>query len=280
MKPRRSLLITLCSIFLACTLFLALSFAGEARPVSAQTMAYIRVIHASPDIGTVDVFVDGTKLLSNFQFASVTNYVPLPTGMHKVQIALIGKGISAAVMTQMLSVDTGIAYTVAALGTNATKFSLAIFKDNNSVTGNGAKVRIYHLSPGTGSAHVALNNNTLVTGLSYEQASNYIAVSTGSYTFRVTVAPANITLSTTLKPWTVTSVFAVGELNGSPSFRLISSQEPGIPGMPQTGSDPTPQAGHSQSRNYWPLAFLGLLLLALLALASKNTVRRVVRRWQ
>src|SRR2546428_10755546 len=63
------------------------------RPVSADSTAFVRVIHASPDIGTADVFVDGSKLLSSFQFGAVTDYVQVPTGPHKVQIALIGKGI-------------------------------------------------------------------------------------------------------------------------------------------------------------------------------------------
>jgi hypothetical protein len=91
----------------------------------------VRAIHASPDVGTADVFVDGAKLLSSFQFGAVTSYVAVPAGPHKVQIALVGKGINAAVISETLAVSPGVAYTVAAVGTQATGLSLEVFVDNN-----------------------------------------------------------------------------------------------------------------------------------------------------
>src|SRR5690348_12653387 len=81
---------------LALLVFMA-PWGGHAR---AATPAYIRVIHASPAVGTADVFVDGNMLLSSFAFGSVTGYAPIPPGPHKVQIALVGKGIGAAVITE------------------------------------------------------------------------------------------------------------------------------------------------------------------------------------
>src|SRR5690348_8966282 len=97
-----------------------------ALPVSAQTQSpsFVRIIHASPDVGTADVFLDGSKLLSSFQFGAITDYASIPAGPHKVQIALVGKGINAAAITETLTVSPGVAYTVAAIGTNATGLSL------------------------------------------------------------------------------------------------------------------------------------------------------------
>src|SRR5260370_38415545 len=86
-----------------------------ARPWVA-TPAYIRVIHASPAVGTPDVFVDGNLLLSSFAFGAVTDYVPLPAGPHKAQIALVGKGIGAAALTQPLDVQPGVVDTPTAIG--------------------------------------------------------------------------------------------------------------------------------------------------------------------
>ena len=42
-------------------------FGMQKQNASAQSPSFVRVIHASPDVGTADVFVDGTKLLSSFQ---------------------------------------------------------------------------------------------------------------------------------------------------------------------------------------------------------------------
>src|SRR5437867_1939811 len=114
------------------------AFVGmQVRPVAAAgTWSFVRVIHASPDAGTVDLFVDGKKVLSSFQFAGLTGYTPVTVGTHKIQIAAIGTGPNAAVLTQTLTFQANTSYTVAGLGTKQTGFSFQIFVDDNSISGN------------------------------------------------------------------------------------------------------------------------------------------------
>lgn len=267
MKLKRSLAFLVCRMSIICGIFALLAFFGtQTLPVLASGTAFVRIIHATPDVGTVDIFVDGSKLLSNFQYATVTGYVPIPSGAHMVQIALIGKGANAAVITQTISVSPGGVYTVAALGRAATGFSLNVFSDNNIVssTGNTAKVRVYHLSPGTGAVNVTNGNATVITGLTYTQASNYVTVPAGMYTFDVTTTPnTTLPVPTDLKPWTVTSVFAVGLLNATPKLQIVSTQVPGTPGLPSTGSDPNlhPASVNSQPLMPWLVSFLALVVV-------------------
>jgi len=248
------------------------------RPASvyAADMAYIRVIHASPDVGIVDVFVDGHKLLSNFQFGVVTPYVPLPVGGHKIQIGLIGTGVNAAVITQTITVSAGTPYTVAALGTKASGFSLSVFTDNNVVSTKDAKVRIYHLSPNASGVNISNGSSTLASGLTYQTASKYINIASGSYTLNATVpASQALSLNTNIKPWTVTSVFAIGVVNGSPAIQLISAQVQGVPGMPGTGSDPEAVVGsNTQSLGPWMFALVFFLVIVA-GCATRHYVTRV-----
>src|SRR5256884_5452559 len=119
-------------------------FSIQAKPASAATSpSFVRIIHASPFVGTADVFVDGSKLLSSFAFGAVTDYAAVPPGPHKVQIALVGKGIGASVITQTLSVSPGVAYTVAAIGTQAAGLSLEVFVDDNRQAPGQAKLPVY-----------------------------------------------------------------------------------------------------------------------------------------
>ncbi len=246
----------------ASTLFL---FWGmPVRHVAAANPSYVRVVHASPDIGTATVFVDGNMLLNNFQFGTVTPYAPIPAGPHKVQVGLIGTGPGAATITQTIQVQPGTPYTVAALGTVATGFSLQVFADDNLVASGNAKVRVYHLSPGTGTVNVTTNGNTVIHALSYKQASNYLSVPSGSYTFDVNASESNTTLplSETLSSNTVTSVFAIGLLNGTPKIQFVSAQVNGLPGVPGTGSDPNYRAAPDfvQPPVFWLPEILVLLL--------------------
>ncbi len=257
-------------------LALIASFGIQAKPASAAMPAFVRVVHASPDIGTADVFLDGNRVLSNFAFATVTDYVTIPPGPHKVQVALIGKGAGASVITQTLSVQSGVAYTVAGIGTKATGFSLEAFIDSNQIATGMAKVRVYHLSPGTGMVSVSTDGSTVISGLAYEQASNYVTIAPGSYTFDVTATQPSTTLpvATTLNANMVTSIFAVGVFDGTPQLQSVTAQVAGVPGLPPTGSDPNAAPGNSQPLAPWLFVALVLLVVG----AGVATRRRALAR--
>ncbi len=217
--------------------------------------------------------MDGIKLLSSFQYATISNYLPLPAGSHNIEIALIGKGVDAPVIMQTVPVSTGKAYTVAALGMQSTKsLSLEVFDDNNSILGNTAKVRIYHLSPGTGALDATENMHEVIHSISYLQASDYIFIPAGPHTFNVSTPPAKapVAVSAVIKPWTVTSIFAIGLLNSDPHLRFVTTQVTGVPGLPQTGSAPIAQPKSSQI-----FIFVGVAVLAslLIIVASRNYYR-------
>lgn len=254
------------------------TFAASANP--AASPSFVRVIHASPDVGTADVFVDGSKLLSSFAFGTVTGYASIPPGPHKVQIALVGKGIGASVITQTLDVSAGTAYTVAAIGTKATGLSLEVFVDNNFISPGTTKFRVYQLSPDAGSVSVAAGHVTLLNGVSYRDASNYLSIGAGVQTFQVSSPSNNATLSasTTLKANTVSSLFVVGMFNGAPESALVTSQAQGLPGAPNTGSDPNvaAQTNAVLPSSPWtaPLGVASLLLIVCAVFLRRVSVKR------
>ncbi|HEV2583960.1 MAG TPA: DUF4397 domain-containing protein [Ktedonobacteraceae bacterium] len=258
---------------------------GPRSTASAQPAAnpsFVRVLHASPFVGTADVFVDGAKLLSSFAFGAVTGYATVPAGPHKVQIALVGKGIGAAALTQVLTVSPGFAYTVAAIGTSASNLSLQVFVDDNLLSPGTAKLRVYQLSPDGGTVTVSAGGKTLLSGIGYQNASNYAVVAAGSYTFNVDSPANNATLTTSaaLAANTVDSLFVVGMFNGTPKSELVSSQAQGLPGLPNTGSDPNAisQIGSAQpfapSPWSWPLGIASLLIIGCGVYLRRVTAKR------
>ena len=46
-------------------------FTTKVQKASADTPAFVRIIHASPYVGTADVFLDGQPLLTSFAFSSL-----------------------------------------------------------------------------------------------------------------------------------------------------------------------------------------------------------------
>ena len=257
-------LITFCALFA----LLALLGSHTLPAYAATTPSFIRLINASPDVGTTDVFVDGAIFLENARFASVTNYLQLPSGPHNVELALIGKGVGAAVLEQKLSVQPGIAYTVAAIGTKSTGFSLRVFVDDNRMAIGKATVRVYNLSPGSGALSVTTGGNPLIDPVSYQQASNYQRLAAGLYTFTFNSSQSALALvdKVTLKTNMVTSLFLVGMLHGIPPLQVVHVQVKGLPSLlAGTGSDPNSLP--ISSSEFAPLAALSLGVLALAGIA-------------
>jgi Domain of unknown function (DUF4397) len=276
MKARHSplLLVRRISLVLALFAFVAL-FAVQAEPAAADSPSHLRVIQASPDIATVAVFVDGKVLLSTFTFAAVTDYATIPAGPHKIQVATLGFGTRAAAISQTLSVNPGLAYTVAAVGTKSTGLSLEVFTDDNRLSTAMAKVRIYHLASATGAMSVSTGTKALISGLSSQHASNYLTLPAGSYTFnlQLTKPETRIPVSATLQANTVTSIFVVGDLfTGAQRLQLVTKQVPGLPGQPQKGghSNAGIVPGGSQPLMPWfPLAVVVLVLLIVIGISLR-----------
>jgi Domain of unknown function (DUF4397) len=236
----------------------------------ADNSAYLRIVHSSPFVGTADVFVDGQPLLTSFEFASITDYVSLPPGPHKVQISLVGKGINAAALTQNLTVEEGKVYTVAALGTSADHLSLQAFEDDNRLDPSQARVRIYQLSPDAGSLDVSVGGASSVTGMKYPTASEYVHTDAKPVTFtlmnsKYSLPPLTATVSTQV----ITSVFIVGEFNGTPKAQWVYKQSQATPGMPNTGNDPSPIAYSVE-----PIFTLSCLLISCALVLSLITLRK------
>ncbi len=249
--------------FVLLALLLLLGTQTLPASASAASPSFVRLVNAAADVGTVDIFVDGTKFLSNEQYGSVTDYLQLPSGQHKVQVALIGKGIGASVIAQTLSVQAGTAYTVAALGIKSTGYSLKVFVDNNLMAVGMTKVRFYDLSPGAYSLSVATGGLTIPKALSYTQASNYLELPAGLYTFTLHGSQPAFTVldQVTLKTNMVTSIFIVGVFHGTPPLLFIHIQVKGLPHMSGTGSDPNTLPINTSLFNPvapWPMGMLAL----------------------
>lgn len=227
------------ALFLCSVCALTGFFFIPASSAQAATPAFVRIIHASPFVATADVFVDGSPFLTSFAFGAIAGYASVPAGQHKVQIALAGKGPTGAALTQVLAVQPGGVYTVAATGTNPANLALKVFADSNLATHGMSKVRIYQLTPDAGWISV-LDDGQWMAGAGYQNATGYLTLAPGTTTF--TLASASISrslsLSTTLQANMVTSVFSIGMFNGEPKAKLVIAQTSALPGLPQTGSNP------------------------------------------
>jgi hypothetical protein len=260
------------SIILIAAISLLLTlFIGPMRSASAESPTFVRVVNASPDASVTSIFVDGKEIVHNFQFGTVTAYVTIPAGNHRWQMAAIGKGPGASSMSEMVRCDPGVAYTIFSYGTQKTGIKLGMFMDDNALATGSAKVRVYHLASQTGSVDVSANTTSLVNGLTYPNASSYVLLPSGAYTFHMAGATSS-SVSSTMPSGTIESIFLINKSSGN-QVQVVTAQEKGLPTLPNTGSDPYATDG-TVSRHLLPIGGLALVVIILSGLIFFGSSRR------
>ena len=154
-------------------------------PVAAQAAeARVRVVHASPDAGPLDVLIDGKVMLTALLFQNVSEYLPLPTGAHQITVVPTGQNASAAIFRLDLAAQPERAYTVATIGLKRTNtLTSDVYDDSLVLPPPGhAMIRLIHASPDAPGIDVAVKGCTTLFGnVNYLHSTEYLAVSAGAY---------------------------------------------------------------------------------------------------
>jgi hypothetical protein len=160
---------------------------GTATP--GETAA-VRVAHMSPNAPNVDVYVDGSAVLEDVPFGTVSGYLEVPAGERQVEITAAGDP-ETVVFEGALPVEAGTEYTVAAVGEIGDMadepFEPLVLTDDNSEVGDDtARVRLVHASPDAPAVDVTLasSGDALYDGLAYGE-SEYVEAPAGDYTLEV-----------------------------------------------------------------------------------------------
>ncbi|SEO97518.1 Tat (twin-arginine translocation) pathway signal sequence [Halogranum amylolyticum] len=149
--------------------------------------AAVRVVHASPDAPNVDVYVDGSKVLSDVPFRAVSDYLSLKAGTYTVKITAAGDPETVAFEGDVTVEDAD--YTVAAVGElSEDTFAPLVLEDAPSAPAEGkAQVRLVHASPDAPAVDVTVKGAdlTLFDDVEFGEHSDYVEVPAGDYTLEV-----------------------------------------------------------------------------------------------
>ncbi|MFC0522000.1 DUF4397 domain-containing protein [Pontibacillus salicampi] len=238
--------------FFSMVLTVILALGATAGTVSAdhhaEDKAMVRVLHASPDAPAVDVYVDGNAVVEGAEFKASTDYLKLGSGEHNVEIYAAGtKGEQDPVISQSLTVEAGMAYTVAAIN-KLDNLELKVVQDSMSVTEGMTKVRVGHLSPDAPTVNVGLmDGKDLFSGASFPMVTDYKELEPSTYDLEIRTEDGTQVLDlsgTTLEKNTVYSVFAV---NTADNLEVLVLKDYTLmpDSMPQTGMGGTAQDSSS-----------------------------------
>jgi hypothetical protein len=253
--------------------------------VAAADEARLRVLHGSPDAPAVDVYADGTKVLSDVPFGAISDYLTVPAGDHQVQVFAAGT-TTGAVIDATVTLEAGASYTVAA--TNAlAAIEAQVIVDAPATTAGAALVRAIHLAADAPAVDVAPRgaaaDAAVVTNLTYPDATDYLSLDAGSYDLDVRLAGTTTVAlelpALDVAAGTAYSVFVIGSAAdpaiGGNALQAVVAVDGTAPAatMPPTdalGTDATPTVAGGT-------AFAAALLL-LAAVAGGSVTALVLAR--
>ena len=217
-----------------------------AAPVAAASDAMVRVLHASPDAPAVDVWVDDSKVLTDVAFKGLSSYLALPAGAHHIVVVATGT-TTPALIDATPTFDSGVKYTVAAIGPAAT-VSPKVFVDDGTTVAGSAKLRVIHLSPDAPAVDVAVAGqapaDAAVKNLSYPDATGYLTLPPATYDFEVrltgTTTVALPLSGVALAGGTNYTVFAVGLASPDAPAGQALSAVVGVDGVAAPATDTVP----------------------------------------
>jgi hypothetical protein len=153
------------AIALPCTLALV-ACGTTAGDDDGDAPARVRVVHASPDAGGVDVHAEGTTtpLISNLRYGEVTPYLELEPGTYNLQVRPTGRLDAPLYETGDITLEIGAEITAVATGfaesTDADdRFRILALKDAFTDAGAGARVRIVHASADAPTVGIDVGND-------------------------------------------------------------------------------------------------------------------------
>ena len=132
-------------------------------PAFAAGDAMVRVTHASPDAGAVDVCVNGKAAFKDLEFGKTTEYAKLPAGAYDVQVYPAGSNCQGTpvIDAKGLKLDAK-AYTVMAIG-KAAEIKPLVLVDNLTAPAAGkTHVRFVHASPDAPAVDITTKDGTKV----------------------------------------------------------------------------------------------------------------------
>jgi hypothetical protein len=209
---------------------------GEVFGIGQATSACARFIHTSPDAGELDIYVNGTRVVTAISYGTVTQFTTLGTDEQRIQIVPAGQPVANAWLDEKVDPDAGRAYQFSILGiaqqddNNDNDFRLHQDQlDLTSLPPGQARVRMIHAVPDAGEVSPTLTGGADVfDNVSFDDATHYATVDAGTYDLAVTGDNDQILVTGSgveFKEGTVYDVFVIG-LVGDQSVQLLIATAP------------------------------------------------------
>jgi len=188
-------------------------------------LGYFRILHAAPDIPSVDIYINDKLVSENLSYSNYTAYLPIFQESYQLSIYQTGSNDSP-ILSHDLIIDAGNKLTLAIIKTQDNLGFMEIPDAYMPINPSKSMIRFVHLSPNAPAVDITLEDGTILfSGISYMQATSYLEVNPSNYTLQVRVSGTpNVVLTVpniNLEPDNFYTVYALGLVGEEPELEAL-----------------------------------------------------------
>ena len=159
---------------------------------SSNNFIYMRLLNASPDSPAFDVYINNKIYASAFKYRDFTEYFSGQPGTYNIKIYPANNKTNLLIDRNIDLYKNNI-YTVALMGLyDLGNLDINLISDHSRNTSKRyAYIRFVNLSPTSDELDIKLNNNLVVSDLSYGTQTNYLELEPKIYNLKVYLQAEN-----------------------------------------------------------------------------------------
>jgi Domain of unknown function (DUF4397) len=163
---------------------LGLRSASAQDDFSVQTR--VMILHASPDLGKVEVFINNDEVLDEFEYGDLSDWIDIDPGSSRLTITYDRAGFNYAAFDAVYPVPAGNDYYVVI--TDAIVMTSVV--DRSPVDGGSARVRVAQGAVDLPAIDVKVTPGDieLAADLTYPRSTDYESIPPGTYDIEVTLS--------------------------------------------------------------------------------------------
>lgn len=185
--------------------------------------ASIQVINASPDAGTINLYLSGSlKTSTPVSYGNTSGYFTTTAGNQAAEV----KSASSTLTSTTINLSDKGNYSLFVTGLSAANSVTTVFlpDDLTSPSSGKAKVRFVNTVDSSPQVNLVANSTTWFNGVSYKSATGFMEITPGTYTLSAnstTITAISVaSLSQNFESGKIYTVYFKGILGGSNASKL------------------------------------------------------------
>lgn len=185
-------------IYLLAAILLTGMLAACGSTTDPKPQANLRVMHASPDAGLIDILLDNKKILRNFSYKDAIGFNQVDAGARNLKadtVITTTKPTATTLLNTTQNLAEGRYYTVIAANTAAALEPIVIDEDGSAPAAGQLRLRVVHAAPAAPAVDIYVATSQDITSATptvpnaaFKSISSALEIAAGKYFIRATEA--------------------------------------------------------------------------------------------